>query len=49
MSDAAAHQRLGTAARSQTHALFAQTVGYVALTAGLFALGARAGQGEERR
>jgi hypothetical protein len=49
MSDTPAYQWLGAAARSQTHAMFAQTVGYGALTAGLFALGAWAGQGEERR
>ena len=30
-------------AQGQTHALFAQTMGYVAVTAGLFALGAWAG------
>src|ERR1700733_15866156 len=31
---------MGTAARGQTHALFARTMGYVAVTAALFALGA---------
>jgi uncharacterized protein len=35
---------MGTAARGQAHALFAQTMGYVALTAGLFALGAWLGR-----
>ncbi|MGH3230545.1 MAG: Bax inhibitor-1/YccA family protein [Streptosporangiaceae bacterium] len=43
MSDTLSYQQMGTAARGQTHALFAQTMGYVALTAGLFALGAWAG------
>jgi hypothetical protein len=36
-------QRAGIT-RSQTHALFGQTMGYVALTAGLFALGAYLGR-----
>jgi hypothetical protein len=31
---------MGTAARGQAHALFAQTMGYDAATAGMFALGA---------
>jgi hypothetical protein len=35
---------MGTAAHGQAHALFAQTMGYVAVTAGLFALGARTGR-----
>jgi modulator of FtsH protease len=35
---------MGTAARGQAHALFAQTMGYVAVTAGLFALGAYLGR-----
>jgi FtsH-binding integral membrane protein len=35
---------MGTADRSQAHALFAQTMGYVAATAGLFALGAWLGR-----
>jgi modulator of FtsH protease len=43
MSSTLAYQQLGTAARSQTHTLFAQTMGYVAVTAALFALGAWAG------
>ena len=43
MSDTLTYQQMGTAARGQTHALFAQTMGYVAATAALFALGAWAG------
>ena len=43
MSDTLSYQKMGTAARGQTHALFSQTLGYVALTAALFALGAWAG------
>ena len=39
------YQQMGTAARGQAHALFSQTMGYVAITAGLFALGAWAGHG----
>jgi uncharacterized protein len=39
------YPRMGAAARGQVHALFAQTMGYVALTAGLFALGAFLGRG----
>jgi uncharacterized protein len=38
------YQQMGTAARSQAHSLFAQTMGYVAVTAGLFALGAWLGR-----
>ena len=38
------YQRMGTAARGQAHALFAQTMGYVAATAALFALGAWLGR-----
>ena len=38
------YQQMGTAARGQAHALFAQTMGYVAATAGLFALGAWLGR-----
>jgi modulator of FtsH protease len=34
----------GASARSQTHTLFAQTMGYVAITAALFALGAYLGR-----
>src|ERR1700742_1323693 len=36
---------MGTAARSQAHTLFAQTMGYVAVTAALFAAGAWLGRG----
>src|SRR6201996_9546768 len=43
MSDTLTYQQMGTADRSQAHVLFAQTMGYVAATAGLFALGAWAG------
>ena len=43
MTDSLTYQKMGTTARSQTHALFGQTMGYVALTAALFALGAWAG------
>ena len=45
MADSLTYQRMGTAARGQAHVLFAQTMGYVAATAGLFALGAWAGHG----
>jgi uncharacterized protein len=38
------YQQMGATARGQTHALFAQTMGYVALTAALFALGAWLGR-----
>jgi modulator of FtsH protease len=37
------YRQMGTAGRSEAHTLFAQTMGYVAITAGLFALGAWAG------
>ena len=40
MSESFAYQPAGVTARDRTHTLFAQTLGYVALTAGLFALGA---------
>jgi FtsH-binding integral membrane protein len=43
MSDTLTYQQMGTADRNQAHVLFAQTMGYVAATAGLFALGAWAG------
>jgi uncharacterized protein len=43
MNDTLTYQQMGTTARGQTHALFAQTMGYVAGTAALFALGAWAG------
>jgi FtsH-binding integral membrane protein len=38
------YRQMGTADRGQAHALFAQTMAYVAVTAGLFALGAWAGR-----
>src|SRR5215471_20441839 len=38
------YRQLGPAARDQVHALFAQTMGYVAVTAGLFGLGAWLGR-----
>jgi FtsH-binding integral membrane protein len=44
MSDTLTYQRMGTAARGQAHALFAQTMGYVAATTALFALGAWLGR-----
>jgi uncharacterized protein len=44
MTETLPYQRMGTAARGQAHALFAQTMGYVAGTAGLFALGAWLGR-----
>jgi len=40
MNETLSYQRMGTAARGQAHALFAQTMSYVAATAALFALGA---------
>jgi FtsH-binding integral membrane protein len=44
MSDTLTYQQMGTAGRGQAHILFAQTMGYVAATAGLFALGAGLGR-----
>jgi uncharacterized protein len=44
MTDAVSYHQMGTAARGQAHALFAQTMGYVALTAALFAAGAWLGR-----
>jgi uncharacterized protein len=44
MSETLGYQGTGTMGRSQAHALFAQTMGYVAITAALFALGAWAGR-----
>jgi modulator of FtsH protease len=44
MSDTMTYQRMGTTARNQAHTLFAQTMGYVAITAALFALGAWLGR-----
>jgi hypothetical protein len=40
MTDSLTYQQTGTPVRGQAHALFEQTMGYVAVTAGLFALGA---------
>jgi FtsH-binding integral membrane protein len=44
MTQSLTYQQMGTAARRQAHALFAQTMGYVAATAALFALGAWLGR-----
>jgi modulator of FtsH protease len=44
MSDAYAYRPAGLAARDRGHTLFAQTMGYVAATTGLFALGAYLGR-----
>ena len=44
MTDSLTYQRMGTAARSQAHVLFSQTMAYVALTAALFAFGAWLGR-----
>jgi uncharacterized protein len=44
MSQTLPYQQMGRAARGQAHALFSQTMGYVAVTAGLFALGAWLGR-----
>jgi uncharacterized protein len=47
MTDSATYQpyqRMGTEARGQAHALFSQTMGYIAITAALFALGAWLGR-----
>ena len=44
MSDTLTYQQMGTTARGQVHTLFAQTMGYVAITAALFALGAWLGR-----
>jgi uncharacterized protein len=44
MTSTTTYQQMGATARGQTHALFAQTMGYVALTAALFALGAWLGR-----
>jgi FtsH-binding integral membrane protein len=44
MTQPLTYRQMGTADRSQAHALFAQTMGYVAATAGLFALGAWLGR-----
>jgi uncharacterized protein len=44
MSESLAYQTKETPTRDQVHTLFAQTMGYVAATAGLFALGAYLGR-----
>jgi modulator of FtsH protease len=44
MSDTLAYQQMGAAGRNRAHTLFAQTMGYVAVTAALFALGAWLGR-----
>ena len=44
MGETLSYPGLGTASRTSTHTLFAQTMGYVAATAGLFALGAYLGR-----
>ena len=44
MTQTVTYQQMGTQARRQAHALFAQTMGYVAVTAALFALGAWLGR-----
>ena len=44
MTQTVTYQQTGPAARSQAHTLFAQTMGYVAVTAALFALGAWLGR-----
>jgi FtsH-binding integral membrane protein len=44
MTQTLTYRQMGTAARGQAHALFGQTMGYIAATAGLFALGAWLGR-----
>jgi FtsH-binding integral membrane protein len=44
MTQTLPYQQMGTTARGQAHALFSQTMSYVAATAGLFALGAWLGR-----
>jgi FtsH-binding integral membrane protein len=44
MSDSVTYQETGASSRAATHTLFSQTMGYVAITAGLFALGAYLGR-----
>jgi uncharacterized protein len=44
MSDTLTYQQMGRTDRGQAHALFSQTMGYVAITAALFALGAWLGR-----
>ena len=44
MNESMTYGGYGTATRDRTHTLFAQTMGYVAITTGLFALGAYLGR-----
>ena len=44
MSQSVAYEPADVTARDRTHTLFAQTMGYVAATTGLFALGAYLGR-----
>jgi FtsH-binding integral membrane protein len=44
VSESLAYQGFGAASRDDTHTLFGQTMGYVAITAALFALGAYLGR-----
>jgi type III secretory pathway component EscS len=44
MTDSLTYTGTGAPTRAQTHTLFAQTMGYVAVTAALFALGAWLGR-----
>jgi uncharacterized protein len=44
MTQTLSYQHLGSTARGQAHTLFSQTMGYVAATTGLFALGAWLGR-----
>jgi len=44
MSESLGYQGFGAASRDDTHTLFGQTMGYVAITAALFALGAYLGR-----
>jgi uncharacterized protein len=44
MNESMTYGGYGTATRDHTHTLFAQTMGYVAITTGLFALGAYLGR-----
>jgi FtsH-binding integral membrane protein len=44
MTQTSTYRQMGTAARGEAHTLFAQTMGYVALTAALFAAGAWLGR-----
>ena len=44
MTQTIPYRQMGIADRSQAHTLFSQTMGYIAFTAGLFALGAWLGR-----